>query len=224
MYELNNFYNADCMEAMRQFPDGYFELAICDPPYGIKAEGGTGKYGRLKFESEKGKTWDASIPPPEYFSELFRVSKNQVIFGGNYFPLPPSRGFIIWDKGAGFKGRDFAECEFAWTSFDRNARIFSYDPLAGRDYVGKIHPTQKPVPLYKWILQNYAKDGDKILDTHVGSASSLIACHEYYFDFIGFEIDPDIYARAAARLEAVRSQIRLFDIDDAGGGGTKNHY
>lgn len=222
-YTLNELYNGDCMEAMREMPDGFFELAIVDPPYGINAEGGTGKYGKRKFRSEKAKTWDAGIPPPEYFAELRRVSQNQIIFGGNYFAhlLPPSRCWVAWDKGAGFYNRNFAECELAWTSFDRNAKVFNYDPLAHRDYVDKIHPCQKPVAVYTWLLQNFANAGDKILDTHVGSASSLIACHNCNFDFLGFEKDADIYARAAQRLEAERAQLR-FDVFCGGGGDTVN--
>jgi site-specific DNA-methyltransferase (adenine-specific) len=212
MYALNDLYFADCMKAMHSFPDKYFGLAVVDPPYGINAEGGTGKYGRQKFEHDKGvKAWDSTIPTAEYFDELFRISENQVIFGGNYFPLRPTRGYIVWDKGAGFRGRDFAECEFAWTSFNRNARIFSYDPLAHRDYIDKIHPTQKPVRLYEWVLMNYAKEGQRIIDTHAGSGSSLIACYNLHFDHIGFEIDPDYYSAAKRRIKAEQAQLR-FDI------------
>ena len=137
---------------------------------------------------------------------MFRVSKNQIIWGGNYFHLPPTRGFIIWDKGEMMYGRSFAECEFAWTSFDASARIYKLNPTQ----LDRIHPTQKPIKLYGWLLTNYAKQGDKILDTHVGSASSLIACYEYGFDFIGFEIDKDYYEAAQKRLQAVMSQVSMF--------------
>jgi site-specific DNA-methyltransferase (adenine-specific) len=193
------------MEGMRQFPDKYFELAIVDPPYGIDVTS-MNMGGRNTVKPDQTKIWDKSIPADEYFEELFRVSKNQIIWGGNYFHLPPTRGFIIWDKGEMMYGRSFAECEFAWTSFDASARIYKLNPTQ----LDRIHPTQKPIKLYKWLLTNYAKQGDKILDTHVGSASSLIACYEYGFDFIGFEIDKDYYEAAQKRLQAVMSQISMF--------------
>ena len=209
MLELNKLYNMDCMEGMRQFPDKYFELAIVDPPYGIGISKSR-EIGYKGFNQFTPKEWDNETPTEEYWQELFRVSKNQIVWGGNYFNLPPSRCFLIWDKGEGFYNRSYAECEMAWTSFDANAKIFKRDPLARGDYKGKIHPTQKPVALYKWLLKNYAKPGDKILDTHVGSASSLIACYEYGFDFIGFEIDKDYYEAAQKRLQAVMSQVSMF--------------
>ncbi len=208
MLELNRLYNMDCMEGMKQFPDKYFELAIVDPPYGIGMDGGN--VGYKGFNNFEKKNWDKSTPTEEYFEELKRVSINQIIWGGNYFNLPPSRCFLVWDKGSGFKNRTYAEAELAWTSFDANVRIYQHDPLAKGDYRGKIHPTQKPVALYKWLLMNYAKQGDKILDTHVGSASSLIACHNYGFDYIGFEIDKEYYEKAKERLEAIKAQLTLF--------------
>ena len=207
MLELNHFYNMDCMDGMREFPDKYFDPAIVDPPYGIGMDGGN--VGYKGFNTFKKKGWDHSIPPQSYFDELRRVSQNQIIWGGNYFPLPPSRCFLIWDKGAGFKGRSYAEAEIAWTSFDANIRIYTHDPLCSGDYRGKIHPTQKPIALYEWLLKNYAKPGDTILDTHVGSASSLIACYEMGFDYIGFEIDKEYFDAASERLEAYQSQTRL---------------
>jgi len=180
MLELNKLYNMDCMEGMAQFPDKYFELAIVDPPYGIGMDGGNVGYdGNNHFEK---KSWDSKQPTTEYFNELTRVSNNQIIWGGNYFGLQRSRCWIIWDKGTGFKNRTYAEAELAWTSFDRNVKIFQYDPLAKRDYVGKIHPCQKPIALYNWLFKHYAKHGDKILDTHAGSASSFIAAYEMGFD------------------------------------------
>ena len=205
MLELNRLYNMDCMEGMKQFPDKYFELAIVDPPYGIDVTS-MNMGGRNTVKPDQTKIWDKSIPADEYFEELFRVSKNQIIWGGNYFHLPPTRGFIIWDKGEMMYGRSFAECEFAWTSFDASARIYKLNPTQ----LDRIHPTQKPIKLYKWLLTNYAKQGDKILDTHVGSASSLIACYDYGFDFIGFEIDKDYYEAAQKRLQAVMSQVSMF--------------
>lgn len=209
MNRISQVENRDCMEAMRDFPDKFFNLSIVDPPYGIGATGGTGKYGRLKFEGKK-ECWDSATPNQEYFAELRRVSQQQIIWGGNYFDLPPNRGFIVWHKGAGFKGRDFAECEFAWTSIDCNARVFEYDPLAKNAYKGKIHPTQKPVALYKWLLTNYARPGDKILDTHLGSGSSRIAAWDMGFDFWGYELDKDYFEAMEARFKAHTAKPALF--------------
>jgi site-specific DNA-methyltransferase (adenine-specific) len=199
------FYNMDCMDGMKQFPDKYFELAIVDPPYGIGEKFKGGKTGKMNFNEVVEKAWD-SVPNKEYFDELFRVSKNQIIWGGNYFELPPTRCFIIWDK---LISDDFslAMCELAWTSFDKLAKIFQYcNPKTD-----KIHPTQKPVKLYEWLLTKYAAKSDKILDTHVGSASSLIACHNLGFDYVGFELDPDYYRMASERLERVKAQASIFD-------------
>ena len=196
------------MAYMATLPDKAFELAICDPPYGIGMDGGN--VGYKGFNNFVKKEWDNGIPPPGYFEQLFRVSKEQIIWGGNYFPLRPTRGFIIWDKGEGFKNRTYAECEFAWTSFDVNARIFKHDPLAKGDYHGKINPCQKPIRLYKWLLKNYAKEGDRILDTHLGSGSSAIAAFDGGFDFVGCEIDADYYMAALKRFEYHRMQQKLF--------------
>jgi site-specific DNA-methyltransferase (adenine-specific) len=202
--------NTDCMEYMATLPDKAFDLAIVDPPYGIGATGGTGKYGRLKFQGKKA-CWDTSVPSAEYFAELERVAEHRIVWGANYFGLPPSRCFLVWDKGQGFKGRDFAEAEYAWTSFDANARVFAHDPLAARDYIGKIHPTQKPVALYRWLLNNYAKPGQRILDTHGGSMSIAIACDIEGFDLTLCEIDKDYFDAGKKRLELHQSQPRLFD-------------
>jgi site-specific DNA-methyltransferase (adenine-specific) len=200
--------HTDCMAYMATLPDKAFDLAIVDPPYGIGMDGGN--VGYKGFNNFVKKEWDNSIPPAEYFEQLFRVSKNQIIWGGNYFPLRPTRGFIIWDKGEGFKGRTYAECEFAWTSLDVNARIFKHDPLAKGDYHGKINPCQKPIRLYKWLLKNYAKEGDRILDTHLGSGSSAIAAHDGGFEFVGCEIDADYYAAAVKRFNIHKMQQVLF--------------
>jgi site-specific DNA-methyltransferase (adenine-specific) len=207
--------HTDCMEYMASLPDKAFDLAIVDPPYGIGATGGTGKYGRLKFESKKA-CWDLSVPPAAYFKELERIAANRIVWGANYFGLPPSRCFVVWDKGQGFRGRDFAEAEYAWTSFDANAKVFSHDPLAARDYVGKIHPTQKPVALYRWLLKNYAKPGQRILDTHLGSGSIAIACDIEGFDLVGCEIDADYIKAARHRLAVHQSAPRLFEATPAG--------
>ena len=198
----------DCMEGMAQFPDKYFELAIVDPPYGI----GAGKEVEHNGWKSYGiKQWDNESPTDEYFAQLFRISRNQIIWGANHYisKMPYDFScFIIWDKGQ----RDFslADGEMAWTSFDKAARIFTY-ARARALQEGKIHPTQKPIALYRWLLHNYAKPGDKILDTHVGSASSLIACHEKGFRYVGFELDPDYYAAAKARLDKAKAQASIFD-------------
>lgn len=205
--ELNNYYNMNCMEGMKLIPDKYFDLAIVDPPYGINVN--QMNMGGRNTVKPTDKKWDNEIPKQEYFNELMRVSKEQIIWGGNYFPLRPSRGFVIWDKGEMMYGRSFAECEYAWLSIDCSARIYKLNPTQ----LDRIHPTQKPIALYKWLLQNYAKEGDKILDTHVGSASSLIACHEMGFDYMGFELDKDYYKESKERLERVKNQISLFDLE-----------
>ena len=205
MLELKNLYNMDCMDLMAQSPDKYFELAIVDPPYGIGDKFKGGKTGKMNFNEIVNKDWD-KVPTPEYWEQLFRVSKNQIVWGGNYLALPPTRCFIVWDK---LISEDFslAMAELAWTSFDKLAKIVRMPtPKDG----GKIHPTQKPIKLYQWLLKNYAKPGDKILDTHVGSASSLIACHQMGFDFIGSELDKEYFDKATERLELVKSQTTLF--------------
>ena len=215
MLELNRLYNMDCMEGMKQFPDKYFELAIVDPPYGIGANKMTLGNGKRKIYRGS-EDWDREPPKPEYFSELFRVSKNQIIWGANHFisriPIDSSC-WIFWDKGTG--DNDFADGELAWTSFSSTVRKYFKSWVGAnakeRNETDRMHPTQKPIDLYKWLLTSYANKGDKILDTHVGSASSLIACHELGFDYIGFEIDKDYYNSAQERLEAVKAQISIFD-------------
>jgi site-specific DNA-methyltransferase (adenine-specific) len=196
------------MELMSRYEDNYFDLAIVDPPYGIGMDGGN--VGYKGFNNFEKKGWDTAIPRQEYFDELFRVSKNSVVWGGNYFGLPATRCFVVWDKGEGFYNRTYAECELAWTSFDKNTVKYKRDPLAKGDYKGKIHPTQKPVKLYEWLLMNYAKEGDKILDTHLGSGSIAIACHNLGYDLTACELDPDYYEAAMKRIEQHKNQQRLF--------------
>lgn len=202
-------FNMDCMEAMKQMPDKAFDLAIVDPPYGIGMDGGN--VGYKGFNNFEKKNWD-KIPPPDYFfDELRRVSKAQIIWGRNYFKnLPPHRGYIIWDKGEGFKNRTYAECELAYLSIDSNARIYKRDPLAKGDYHNKKHPCQKPVELYKWLIKTYAQEGNSILDTHLGSGSIAIACYDMGFDLTGYEIDKDYYDAAVKRLENHKKQQTLF--------------
>lgn len=205
-FEMNQFYNLDCMEAMKQIPDKYFELAIVDPPYGLdrykKNDGGNSK--KIRCFGDKDKNWNNEKPTEEYFEELFRISKSQIIWGANNFNLPTSEYFIVWDKQQMMPS--FARCEMAWTNCKVPAKIFAYRSQDG----DRIHPTQKPVALYKWLLTNYAKQGDKILDTHVGSASSLIACYDLGFDYMGFELDKDYFDMATKRLEEHKQQLNLF--------------
>jgi site-specific DNA-methyltransferase (adenine-specific) len=250
------FFNMDCMQGMKEFPDNYFDLAIVDPPYGGStiddprghfAGGHAKKYnygstelgthfhgrGRSKKNLDEYKPnisvcrtggdgggwknstygkkinhWDVA-PTEEYFNELFRVSKNQVIWGGNYFELPPTRCFVVWKKLTISEDFSMAMCEYAWTSFNDNAKVFEYAPQgkAGE----RFHPTQKPVALYEWLLNRYAKPGDTILDTHVGSASSLIACRNTNHKYVGFEIDETYYALAKDRLDRESAQMNIFD-------------
>jgi len=193
------------MEIMKQFPDKHFDLAIVDPPYGIGAEDGTGPQAKkIVFKNKK---WDIA-PPPEYFQELFRVSKNQIIWGGNYFNLPIRKGWICWYKSDEIKGRSFSEFELAWTSFDTNARHFVEKPFITNGL--RIHPTQKPVALYKWLLSKYAKKGDKILDTHMGSGSIAVACNEYGFELTASELDADYFTAACNRIREANKQGFLF--------------
>jgi site-specific DNA-methyltransferase (adenine-specific) len=209
----------DCMEGMKQFPDKYFELAIVDPPYGIgedASHNNTGDRSTSKWKNPSSVKYkpfeDSKIPDKIYFQELKRVSKNQIIWGGNYFTefLKPSRGWIVWDKKADIK-ECLSMCELAWSSFDMKCNKFEFLWAGFKKQVQeqRFHPTQKPVALYKWLLMNYAKPGDKILDTHVGSASSLIACYDMGFDYIGFEIDEDYYKAAQKRIEENKAQIRM---------------
>lgn len=200
----------DCMEAMAQMPDNAYDLAIVDPPYGLKRDGqrnsrkGNGK-GRKGFEF---KDWDKTTPNEEYFKQLFRVSKNQIIWGANYFPkyLTPSMGWIFWDKGQRIQQSDG---ELAFSSFDRALRVVTI----GRHVLaneGTFHPTQKPRDLYRWLLKNYAKEGDKILDTHGGSMSIAIACHDCGFDLELYELDKDYYKAGVERYNNHIKQGRLF--------------
>lgn len=200
--------NCDCMEYMKTLPDKAFDLAIVDPPYGIGADNMTGGSGKNK-RWKKGKNWDAGVPDRLYFDELFRISKNQIIWGGNYFFdfLPSTKSYLIWDKQN--DNLDFAESEFAWSSFDKVARTFRMRPM-GMDG-GKIHPTQKPVALYKWLLSRYAKPGDRILDTHGGSGSICIACHDLGFDLTWMELDADYYEAAQKRYKDHADQAVLFE-------------
>lgn len=210
---MNKVHLIDNMDFMKGIPDKYYELAIVDPPYGIGMSGGN--VGYKGFNNLERKEWDNEIPTDEYFNEIKRISINQIIWGGNYFKvLWPTRCYIVWDKGRGFEGRTYAESELAYTSFDANAKTFHYDPLARGSYHGKTHPTQKPVALYKWLLKNYAKPNDKIFDSHVGSGSIRIACHDMGFDFEGCEIDKDYWEAQEERYNQHVMQGDLFSGED----------
>jgi len=203
--------NEDCMDLMARYEDNYFDLAIVDPPYGY----GDKKTNILNFrQKEQHRDWNTA-PTDSYFIELFRVSKNQIIWGGNYFSFIWSFGgrcFIYWHKGNPVE--NFADGELAWTSFDKNAKQFDYryyGNLEGNTSTGvKFHPTQKPVALYEWLLMNYAKENDKILDTHLGSGSIAIACHNLGYELTGCELDKDYYEAAIKRIEQHKQQQRLF--------------
>ena len=199
--------NEDNMLLMSRYPDNYFDLAIIDPPYGLMdklVNGGAGRNG--KFDKNKDSVkWDV-LPTKEYFIELMRVSENQIIWGSNYFDLPPTRCNIIWDKMQEFTGSDF---ELAWTSFDKASKAFRMSRVEAYSQ-GKIHPTQKPVALYKWLLDKYAKQGDKILDTHLGSGSIAIACADYGFELTCCELDVDYYNKAIKRIKNHVGQQKLF--------------
>jgi len=250
------FYNMDCMEGMKQFPDDYFNLAIVDPPYGSGLTEGGGCEGwfakyrqdnlrggvleqvrsevrqvqestssemRERGVSRTGGTWAAKfskkssrgmwLPNSLTLKNCFASHVTRLSGGGNYFDLPPTRCFLIWRKTNVPEQFSMAMAEYAWTSFNENAKVFDFSAVGQPD---RFHPTQKPVELYKWIIHNYAKDGDIILDTHVGSASSLIACRETGHKYVGFEIDPDYYELAKKRLDEAEAQVNIFDLMNGG--------
>lgn len=214
-YKLNELYNIDCMEAMKDIPDNYFELAIVDPPYGGNdAIGLKDNKDKTKQATKRTnyKTFKNIAPPQEYFDELKRISSKQIIWGCNFYKVDGLEGGrIVWDK----KGTAFGRAEMAYYSHSKSVEIVEYiwNGMLQENMKNKekrIHPTQKPVGLYKWLLTNYANKGDKILDTHVGSASSLIACYDLGFDYIGFELDEEYYNNAQERLDKHKSQMNLF--------------
>jgi len=244
---LSEVYLEDCVMALKRYPNNYFDLAIVDPPYGIGEDGRkskgrtTRKDGSVRngIDARNGATifrktadysikeWDSKPPTIEYFEQLFRVSKNQIVFGANHFieniPKANSSGWIVWNKVNG--NSDFSDCELAWTSFNKGVRKIDFmwnGMLQGSESNGlmsegnknkcekRIHPTQKPKHLYKWILNNYANENDLILDTHLGSGSNRLACWEMRFDFVGFEIDKEYYDKQEKRFNYFKSQMRLF--------------
>lgn len=205
--------HVDCMEYLATCEDNAFELAIVDPPYGIDVANmnmGVGKskqFTNAKNRKWKAKDWDAHAPTQAYFQELSRVSQNRMIWGGNYFDLPPTKHFVFWDKKIP-EGLSFADGEMCWTTFTKAPRVFRHS--AYKDKKIKVHPTQKPVKLYEWLLMNYAKEGDRILDTHLGSGSIALACHNLGFNLVGCELDEDYYKAACKRLAQHQAQQRMF--------------
>lgn len=198
-------FQGDCMDVMRQYEDNYFDLAIVDPDFGLDEKISKGGTWAAKY-----KGFDGSLggkPTKEYFDELFRISKNQIVWGGNYFIdlLYPSRCFLIWDKKA--RMQTLADCEMAWTSFDKNAKIFTHPRNTGEK---RIHICQKPIALYEWIIDNYTKDGDKLIDTHLGSGSSAIAAHNKNREFVGCEINETYLNETISRINRHLSQQKLF--------------
>ena len=211
--------NEDNMLLMARYPDNYFDLAIVDPPYGIGFDGEikemannkSKKWSGAKGKNYTRKKWDINAPSLEYFNELFRVSKNQIVWGGNYFDLPQSSGWIFWDKGV---AKDFtlSPGELAWTSFNKSVKKIELLWAGFRkcEVTDRIHPTQKPVKLYEWLLMNNAEVGFKILDTHLGSGSIAIACHKLNFDLVACELDSEYYNSALKRLKEHQSQLTMF--------------
>lgn len=205
---LSEVFNMDCMEGMKQYPDKYFDLAIVDPPYG------GGQHFNFRFGE---KVYESKAPSPEYWFELLRISKNQIVWGGNYFTehLPMNRCWFSWFKNN--PAPNFSDIELAWTSFDKVSKQITLESY-GFNHADKkagestIHPTQKPVSLYRWLLKNYAKEGDKILDTHLGSGSSRIAAADMGFDFTGYEIDKDYFEAQEKRFQQYKSQLKLFTL------------
>lgn len=202
----NIAYNMDCMEYMRSLPDKAFDLAVVDPPYGIGINHNMGRRKGDKPSEYKKVTWDSKPPEKEYFDELFRVSKNQIVWGANYFQMPPTKCFIVWRKPQISEDVSFSMVEYAWASFDQTAKEW----IGMSAEADRIHPTQKPVALYSWIFSRYAKQGDKILDTHLGSGSSRISAYDAGLDFVGCEIDPDYFKAQEERYQAHMAQLNLF--------------
>lgn len=206
-----NLHNMDCLKAMKEMQENEFDLAIVDPPYGIDVTKMTLGNGKKKINRGTS-DWDSSIPRKDYWNNLFRVSKNQIVWGANYMTtyLPPSMGWIYWDKGTG--ANDFSDGELAFSSFNRALRSYKVSWVGANANNGtpRIHPTEKPIRLYEWLLMNYAEKGNKILDTHLGSGSITIACDNLGFDLEGFELDKTYFEAASKRLKIHQSQIKMF--------------
>lgn len=201
-----NLYLGDCMGGMKDKPENFWDLAIVDPEYGIKINNSIGRYKGQKKSKHKKVNWDNKPADKKYFDLLFIISKNQIIWGGNYFSLPRNKCFVIWDKLFS-EDLSFSQYEYAWASFDQTSKGFIFNPAKDRP---KHHPTQKPVSLYKWLLKNYAKEGDRILDTHGGSMSIAIACADMGFDLDIWELDKDYFEAAVKRLQNHVNQLNAF--------------
>lgn len=217
MIEVNKIYNADCMDILKQLPDNYFDLCLCDPPYGIGEAAGKNKSrGNKAIAKDYGnKDWDNSIPEKEIFNEILRVSKHQIIFGGNYFVeyLHNSPCWLVWDKNNG--ANDFADCELAWTNFKSAVRkyLWTWNGMLQHDMKNKdvrVHPTQKPLKLFEMILNDYSNENDLVLDCFSGSGTTAIACHNLKRRFICIEKDYDYWKASCKRLKEHQSQLRLF--------------
>lgn len=216
---ISEVYNEDCMIGMSRYPDNFFDLAIVDPPYGMKSSSTSpgDKISKLGIErswskDSKFKNWNSLVPEENYWNELLRVSKNQIIWGENYYPKYFGKGRLVWVK----HNHVFSGAELAYQSFTEGTYVFDYiwDGMRQQNMKNKevrIHPTQKPIDLYKWILEKYAKSNDKILDTHLGSGSSRIAAHDFGIDFYGWELDKDYFDSMQKRFEKHRSQQTLFE-------------
>ena len=198
-------YCADCMEVLPTLPK--VDAVITDPPYGIGMDGGN--VGYKGFNDFEKLDWDKKPPLKETLESVISMAHKSILWGGNYFDLPPSRCFLVWDKGNGFKGRSYAEAELAWTSMDANVRVFSYDPLAGGDYKGKKHPTQKPIVLMQWCIQQ-AGMPETVLDPFMGSGTTGVACMNMGKQFIGIEMEPKYFDIACKRIEQAQQQLKLF--------------
>jgi site-specific DNA-methyltransferase (adenine-specific) len=209
-----DLYNVDCLPFMKQCKDKQFDLAIVDPPYGIGIDGQKESICKNPKHNRKAhdfKGWDNSIPTDEYFRELERISKNQIVWGANYFVAnlqKGTKGWIVWDKGQ--HGLTMSDCELAYSSFNKPTRIFTFNRGLIAQKGGSIHPTQKPVELYRYLLNEYAEEGNKIFDSHLGSGSIAIACDDLGFDLTACEIDKDYFEKANKRIEAYRSQTSIF--------------
>ena len=204
--------NEDNMQLMARYEDNYFDLAIVDPPYGINASKGVGLHSRKKFQKAE-KEWDNETPKQEYWDELFRVSKNQIVCGANYFLeyLYSSKSFICWVKNN--PAPNFAQAEFLWTSTNVNGKVYDSGKQIQHEIMwegGSIHPTQKPIKLYEWLLMNYAEKGNKILDTHLGSGSIALACHNLGYELTACELDAEYYNNALKRLKNHQAQLTMF--------------
>ena len=210
-------WHGDCREVLPLLP--HSDLILTDPPYGIGASSGVGKYGVMKWGGDADKKWDEDTPPQWLMLLMLEKADNLIVFGGNYFSLPPSRNYLVWDKGAGFKNRTFAECEFAWCSWDGNAKVLTRDPLACGDYAHKVHPTQKPVRVLEWAM-SLAPKSDTVCDPFMGAGTTGVAALNLGKRFIGVERERQYFDAACERIDRALAQPRLFEDAKVGAGDT----